>query len=213
MPHDRFSHVTEWVFDLDNTLYSREADVFGQMDSLIVGYLERELGLDTAAADRMRESYFRDHGATVAGLVRNHGIDPDPFLEEVHDLDLSVLTPDPDLAEAIRALPGRKIVFTNGTREHARRVTAARGLSGVFEALYGTEDAHYTPKPEAGAFDHVFGKARINGPRAAMFEDDPNNLRVPHARGLRTVLVDGDDSGPHIDFRTHDLTGFLTQLV
>ncbi|MEL7275114.1 MAG: pyrimidine 5'-nucleotidase [Pseudomonadota bacterium] len=213
MPYDHFSHVNEWVFDLDNTLYSRDADVFGQMDQLIVGYIQRELDVDEPTASEMQRSYFRDHGATVAGLVRNHGIDPEPFLREVHDLDLSALRPDPDLREAIRALPGRKIVFTNGTREHARRVTEACGLKGVFEALYGTEDALYTPKPERQAFDHVFSKARINGANAAMFEDDPHNLRVPHARGMRTVLVDGDHVAPHIEFRTDNLKGFLTQLV
>ena len=121
------------------------------------------------------------------------------------------------LRAAITALRGRKIVYTNGSREHARRVVGALGLTGVFDRLYGIEDARYLPKPSSEAFDTLFALDRLDAGRAAMFEDDPRNLAIPHALGLRTVLVTApgapEEVHPHVDHRTDDLAAFLAQLA
>ncbi|MXU65972.1 pyrimidine 5'-nucleotidase [Oceanomicrobium pacificus] len=212
MVKENFSHVDVWVFDLDNTLYPAEANLFAQIEVLMAGFVMRELGLDRTEADALRRDYWHNHGTTLAGLMDRHGIDPDPYLHEVHEIDLSGLAKDAKLHAAIAALPGRRIVYTNGSRRHGERVTDALGLNGLFDAIYGIEDADYRPKPEAAAFDRIFVRDGLDPKCGAMFEDDPRNLAVPHARGMRTVLVGDTGDAPHIHHRTERLRDFLTQL-
>jgi putative hydrolase of the HAD superfamily len=146
--------------------------------------------------------------------MRHHSIDTDAYLTEVHEIDFSVIAPDPALAGAIAALPGRRIIYTNGTKPYAERVIAHRGLSGLFDAIYGVEHAQLKPKPDRADFEMVFGFDGLNPARAAMFEDDPRNLRVPHEMGMRTVHV-APEAAPEtfIEHHTPDLTGFLEDLV
>ena len=170
--------------------------------------------LEREAADRLRHDYWRDHGTTLAGLMRNHGVDPGPYLDEVHDIDFSGLTPDPTLADRIDALPGRKIIYTNSCEPYARQVIAARGLSGLFDAVYGVEHAGFHPKPDPAAFDTVFALDQLDPAKAAMFEDDPRNLAVPHAKGMKTVHVaETPVEADHIHYHTMDLSDFLGRLI
>ncbi|EAR50000.1 pyrimidine 5'-nucleotidase [Oceanicola granulosus HTCC2516] len=209
-----FSHVRAWVFDLDNTLYDPSARLFDQIERRMARYVARLLDIDEAAADALRDEYWARHGTTLSGLMAEHDIDPMPFLEDAHDIDFSILEPDPALAAAIRALPGRRVVFTNGARPYAERVLAARGLAGVFDAVYGIEHANFRPKPEQAAFEAVFALDGLPPREGAMFEDVPRNLAAPHAMGMRTVLVGpAPAEGAHIDAHTDDLTGFLSRLV
>jgi len=208
-PAAGFAHVRHWVFDLDNTLYAPEVRLFDRIHARMTGYVMRTLGLDRAAADRLRHGYWRAHGTTLAGLMREHGHDPLPYLAEVHDIPLDGLAPDPALARAIAALPGRRVVHTNGSAAHAERVLEARGLSGAFHAVYGVEHAQFRPKPERAAFETVFALAGVVPEEGAIFEDDPRNLAAPHDMGLCTVLVGDAGHAPHIRYRTDDLTGFL----
>lgn len=217
MPRAAFRHVQTWVFDLDNTLYPPEARLFDQIETRMTAWVMRSLGVDHDHANHLRDHYWREHGTTLAGLMAEHGTEPDPYLEAVHDIDLSMIAPHPELAEAVARLPGRKVVFTNGSRGHARKVTAALGLTGVFDALYGFEDAGYEPKPRPAAFAKVFAAEGLAPERAAMFEDDPRNLAVPHALGMRTVLVGPapTEAAPrpaHVQHVTDDLVGFLARL-
>ncbi|WP_375174942.1 pyrimidine 5'-nucleotidase [Pseudooceanicola sp.] len=214
MPRDQFAHVTTWVFDLDNTLYPPSARLFDQIEVRMTDWVMRVLKVDRAEADRLRHDYWRDHGTTLAGLMRNHGVDPGPYLEEVHDIDFTVLTPDPELADRIAALPGRRIIYTNGCAPYAEQVIEARGLSGLFDAIYGVEHAAFHPKPDAAAFDAIFALDRLDPGQAAMFEDDPRNLAVPHARGMKTVHVaETPITAEHIHHHTADLTDFLSRLT
>jgi putative hydrolase of the HAD superfamily len=208
-----FSGVTAWVFDLDNTLYPPQARLFDQIEDLMHRYVMRELHLSKSDASHLRKRYWKEHGTTLNGLMQNHGIHPDPFLDEVHDIDLSHLTEDERLGAAIAALPGRKIVYTNGSRRHGQRVTEARGLNGVFDAIFGIEDAGYVPKPKAGAFAKVFAKAAIAPIGAAMFEDDARNLMVPFEWGMKTVLVGPAEDAPHAPDQTEHLAAFLEALM
>jgi putative hydrolase of the HAD superfamily len=145
--------------------------------------------------------------------MREHDVDPDPYMTWVHDIDFSVLSPDPELATRIKALPGRKIVYTNGSRPYAEQVLTARGLDGLFDAVYGVEHADFRPKPEAEAFAQVFARDGLDPTRGAMFEDDPRNLAAPHAMGMRTVHVAPDaHDAPFIQHHTDDLAGFLARL-
>ncbi|MFV1877882.1 pyrimidine 5'-nucleotidase [Nioella sp.] len=214
MPRKDFEHVTTWVFDLDHTLYPPDMALFDQINVKMTAYVMDALGVDRDEADRLRHKYWRDHGTTLAGLMDIHGVDPGPYLHEVHQIDFSVLTPDPDLAARIRALPGRRIIYTNGTAPYAEQVIDARGLSGLFDAIYGVEHAGLRPKPERRAFEAVFTRDGLDPTRAAMFEDDVRNLAAPHQMGLRTVHVAPDpEPADHIHHHTDDLADFLSRLT
>jgi len=213
MPAEHFAHVETWVFDLDNTLYPPETALFAQINVRRTDYVMRVTGVDRTEADRLRHLYWREHGTTLAGLMHHHDIDPDPFLIEVHEIDFTVLGPDQALADRIAALPGRRIVYTNGTEPYARRVLERRGFSDLFDAVYGVEHARYTPKPRAEAFEAVFGADGLDPIRSAMFEDDPRNLAAPHAMGMRTVHVAPEpEPADHIHHHTDDLAAFLGLL-
>jgi len=211
-----FSQVDTWVFDLDNTLYPPETRLFDQIDARMTDFVMRITGADRAHADHLRKKYWLDHGTTLAGLMTHHGVDPVPYLVEVHEIDFTALTPDPALRAAIARLPGRRIVYTNGSAPYARRVIEGRGLEGVFDAVYGVEHAGYHPKPQPQAFEMVFAADGLTPARAAMFEDDPRNLRVPHELGMRTVHVAPVALPPseaaHIHHHTDDLGAFLAGL-
>lgn len=214
MPKQDFTHVSTWVFDLDNTLYPPHMRLFDQIEVRMTDWVMRALQVDRARADHLRAHYWQTYGTTLAGLMTEHDIDPGPYLTEVHDIDFSVLSQDPHLAAAIRALPGRKIVYTNGCAPYAEKVLAARGLGGVFDAVYGVEHANFHPKPEARAFQTVFAQDGLTPTLAAMFEDDTRNLAVPHALGMRTVHVaPAPEPAPHIHHHTDDLAGFLARLL
>lgn len=218
-----FEHVTTWIFDLDNTLYDPSARLFSQIETRMTAYVMRELRVDEAEANRLRNHYWRTHGTTLAGLMAEHGIAPVPYLHDVHDIDMSVLAPNPALAAAIRALPGRKIVHTNGDSLYASKVLAQLQLE-VFDAIFGVEEVDFHPKPDPRAYAAVIGAQGFDPTRAAMFEDDPRNLKVPHSLGMRTILV-GDGShgadplppgqthGDHVQDQTADLLAFLGNLV
>ena len=209
-----FSHVRTWVFDLDNTLYPLHTRLFDQIEVRMTDYVVKALGVPRPEADRLRDHYWRQYGTTLAGLMAEHGLDPGPYLTDVHAIDFSGLTPDPALARAIAALPGRRIVFTNGSSAYAHDVLGGRGLGQVFDAVYGVEHAGFIPKPQQAAFEAVFALDSLSPGTGAMFEDDPRNLTVPHAMGMRTVLVGPDlDDQDHIHYQTNDLAGFLSQLV
>jgi putative hydrolase of the HAD superfamily len=212
--HSRFSHIDTWVFDLDNTLYPPRMRLFDQISVKMTDWVMRNLGVDQARADHLRSHYWAHYGTTLAGLMAEHGIDPTTYLAEVHDIDFSVLSPDPALANRIRALPGRRIVFTNGDAPYAERVLQARGLTGLFDAVYGVEHALYRPKPEAAAFQTVFSRDGLAPTRAAMFEDEARNLAVPHAMGLVTVhIAPNPEPAPHIHHHAPDLSDFLHDLL
>ncbi len=211
---EAFAHVRAWVFDLDNTLYPPAAALFAQMQPRITAFVGRALGLTEAEADALRDDYWRRYGTTLRGLMAEHGMDPADYLGFVHDLDFSVLSPDPDLASRIAALPGRRIVFTNGDAGYAGRVLAARGLAGAFHAVYGVEHAGFLPKPEQAAFEAVFALDGLTPAEGAFFEDDPRNLLVPHLMGMRTVLVGPEwlDRG-HVHHHAPNLAAFLDALL
>ena len=214
MPKAHFAHVRTWVFDLDNTLYPPRMRLFDQIEKRMTAYVARTLGVTEAEADHLRATYWRLHGTTLAGLMAEHALDPDPYLADVHDIDFSVLTPGPDLAAHIAALPGRRIVYTNADAPYARRVLTARGLDGLFDAVYGVEHARYRPKPERQAFETVFALDGLDPATAAMFEDDARNLAAPHAMGMRTVHIAPDpEPAPHIHHHDADLTAFLGRLT
>ena len=210
----KFSHVTTWVFDLDNTLYPPQYRLFDQIEVKMTAWVMRELGVGATEANRIRQHYWDKYGTTLAGLMREHNADPAPYLTDVHDIDFTLLPPDPALALAIARLPGRRIVYTNACVPYAEKVLAARGLDHLFHAIYGIENAGFLPKPERAAFEKIFATDALNPTKAAMFEDDSRNLAAPHAMGMRTIHVAPKPlKAQHIQHHTADLAGFLATLT
>jgi putative hydrolase of the HAD superfamily len=207
-----FAHVNHWIFDLDNTLYPPAAALFDQIEVRMTDFVARTLNIGQAEANLLRHQYWHQYGTTLSGLMREHGVDPEPYLVEVHEIDLGHLEKAPDLREGIARLPGRKIVYTNGSRFHAERVIDARGLNDVFDAIYGIEHADYLPKPERQAFELICARDGIESTRATMFEDDVRNLAEPFEMGMKTVLVGQHDAADHVHYNTDDLSGFLSRL-
>ncbi|MEL6681729.1 MAG: pyrimidine 5'-nucleotidase [Pseudomonadota bacterium] len=209
-----FAHVDTWVFDLDNTLYPPSADLFGRMDARFAAFVGRVTGLDRERALKLCHDYWDSYGSTLLGLIEHHDVDPHDFLADVHDIDISHLEPCDHLSGALTALPGRKVVYTNGSHNHAKRVIAARGLTRSFDAVYGIEQADFAPKPTQAGFAKIFAKDGITAKSSAMFEDEERNLKVPHDLGMRTVHVHpARHDADHIHHHTTDLAGFLSQLV
>jgi putative hydrolase of the HAD superfamily len=214
MPKDDFTHVRAWVFDLDNTLYPPTARLFDQIEVRMTKWVMVNLKVDEAKANHLRRHYWAKYGTTLAGLMQEHGLDPLPYLLDVHDITLDHIEQDHTLASHIKELPGRRIVYTNGSAPYAERVLAARGLSGLFDAVYGVEHAGFRPKPERAAFEAIFAADVLNPAQGAMFEDDSRNLTAPHAMGMRTVHVTENPApADHIHHQTGDLTAFLGRLV
>ena len=214
MKFDEFHNIDTWVFDLDNTLYPPKVRLFDQIEKKMRCFVADFLNVSLAEADMLRAKYWISHGTTLAGMMENHAMPPDEFLRNVHEIDFSVLPSSQNLAKLLSALPGRKIVYTNGTEPYARRVLTARGLEQEFEAVYGIEHASYQPKPRAEAFHEVFARAKVTPDTAAIFEDDLRNLEVPAHLGLKTIFISPDLIFPdYVDMAHSDLETFLSHLV
>ena len=214
MKFSEFHHIDTWVFDLDNTLYSPEVRLFDQIEQKMRCFVADFLNVSLAEADMLRAKYWLSHGTTLAGMMENHAMPPDEFLRNVHEIDFSVLPSAQNLAQLISALPGRKIVYTNGTEPYARSVLTACGLEQEFEAVYGIEHASYQPKPRAEAFHEVFARAKVIPDMTAIFEDDLHNLEVPAHLGLKTIFISPDLIFPdYVDMAHSDLETFLSHLV
>jgi putative hydrolase of the HAD superfamily len=216
MVQKHFAHVRTWIFDLDNTLYPPATSLFPQIEVKMTAFMMRELNVSHSEASELRTHYWRTHGTTLAGMMKLHGTTPYPYLKDVHDIDFTVLDPAPELRKAIETLPGRKIIFTNGTAPYAQEVLEARELSGLFDATYGVEHADFEPKPNAHAYARIIAQDGLDPAEAAMFEDDPRNLEVPHTLGMKTVhvapvneITDRD----YIHHHTDDLTEFLGRVL
>jgi putative hydrolase of the HAD superfamily len=220
--HD-FSAVETWVFDLDNTLYPHDTNLWQQMDDRIRAFVSEYLGVSKEDAFRLQKDYYKRYGTTMRGLMAEHNMKPDDFLEFVHKIDHSPLLPNPELGDAIEKLPGRKLILTNGTRAHAEAVMKRLDIDRHFEDVFDIAAADLDPKPQPQVYDRFLRKHGVEPRRAAMFEDLARNLSVPHTLGMTTVLVvppttravvregwelEGREAA-HVDYVTDDLTAFL----
>ncbi len=223
----RFTSVSEWIFDLDNTLYPPHTDLFAQVDQRITDYIAGYLKVDRDEAYRIQKDYYRRYGTSLRGLMAEHGMNPNDFLVYVHDIDHSPLEPDPALGAVLAALPGRKFVLTNGSRGHAEAVTGKLGIDHHFEDMFGIVEADFTPKPASRPYDTLIARYGIDPTVSTMFEDIARNLAVPKQMGMTTILVtddalsnsdwrgdweNSDRDAPHIDHVTTDIAAFLVDI-
>ena len=193
----QLSHIRNWVFDLDNTLYPASVDLFAQIDRRMTDYVARLTGLDRDAALKLQKAHFHAHGTTLSGLMASHGVDPHEFLEFVHDIEMDVLDHNAPLAAAIARLPGRKLIFTNGDAPYARRVLDRLGLAESFEAIHDIHATAYRPKPDPHAYHGLCDAYAIDPAHSLFVEDMARNLKPAKAIGMTTVWVDnGSEQGP-----------------
>jgi len=222
-----FAHVETWVFDLDNTLYPHHLNLWQQVDERIRDYIARLLSVTHEEAFRVQKDYYRRYGTSMRGLMTEHGMEPDDFLDFVHQIDHSPLTPNPALGAVLELLPGRKLILTNGTRRHADAVMQRLAIHHCFEDVFDIIAAELEPKPSAQTYDRFLARHGVDAARAAMFEDLARNLETPHRLGMTTVLVvpphtrevfregwelEGRDAA-HVDHVTDDLTQFLRGIT
>ncbi len=213
-----FNHV--------DTLYPHHLNLWHQVDERIRDFIVDFLKISRDDAFRLQKDYYRRYGTTMRGLMEEHGLQPDAFLEMVHQIDHSPLTPNPALGAAIGQLDGRKLILTNGTREHADAVLERLGIGHHFEAVFDIRAAELEPKPRPQVYQRFLARHGVDPNKSALFEDLARNLEVPHALGMTTVLVvpegarvvlreDWELAGreaPHVDHVTDDLAGFLGRI-
>ncbi|MEP7209234.1 MAG: pyrimidine 5'-nucleotidase [Alphaproteobacteria bacterium] len=222
------SHIDSWVFDLDNTLYPAACDLFAGIDERIGAYVSRVLSLPRDEARVVQKRLYAQYGTTLNGLMTEHNLAPDDFLDFVHDIDLSPLDRVPDLAPALAALPGKRFIFTNGSHNHAERVMGRLKIDHLFDDIVDIRASNFTPKHIAASYDRFLARTSVDPKSAAMFEDLARNLEPAHALGFTTILVRSakdwshepaaarpaglDDHPPHVHHVADGLPQFLGTL-
>ncbi|HET9814113.1 MAG TPA: pyrimidine 5'-nucleotidase [Sphingomicrobium sp.] len=216
----RFAHIRDWIFDLDNCLYPAAAGLFTLIDQRMGAYIQRLLGCDAAEAKRVQKAHFHAHGTTLAGLMAEHGVDPNDFLEDVHAIPLDRVQCDERLGRLLPRLPGRRFVFTNGDAPYARRVLGAIGVEEHFEDLHDIHASGYRPKPDPHGYALLCERFAIDPCRALLVDDMVQNLKPAKALGMTTVWVDnGSERGNHgfdeavVDHRITNVGEWLETIV
>ncbi|MDA0998129.1 MAG: pyrimidine 5'-nucleotidase [Proteobacteria bacterium] len=217
---DQLIAAEVWVFDLDNTLYPASSRLFDQVDWNITRFVAKFLNIDQVEARRLQKGYFRQHGTTMQGMMTLHGVDPKTYLEYVHNIDLAPISADPTLSAALERLPGRKLIFTNGSTAHAERITRHIGVDHHFSGCFDIIEAKYTPKPDPGIYAEFCRRFDIDPARAVMVEDMARNLIPAAELGMTTVWLSTDSDwaragsdGNHIDHMIDELAPWLAELT
>lgn len=213
----RLKAINVWVFDLDDTLYPRDSGLWAQIDKRISAYVKKQLELDDdEEVKRLRQHFRKTYGGALRGMIEEYFVDAHDFLQDVHNIDYSSLKPDPQLAQNIKNLPGRKFIFTNGDRAHAERVLKHRGLKGCFDGIYDVTFTDFLPKPYRAAYNRFLGHFAIAPERTAMFEDNLANLATCKELGMTTIWVGGEKTNknePFVDIAATKLDAFLEGLI
>ena len=225
---EEFKNIETWVFDLDNTLYPRHCDLFSQIDVLMTSYVSNLTGLEPMEARKLQKDLYKEYGTTLKGLMETRSIDPHDFLGVVHDIDYSPLPKNPELGKMLANLPGRRLIYTNGSVEHAEKTLQAMGITvDLFDGIFDIIASDFEPKPQAAPFAKFMDAHNVHAPTAAMFEDLPRNLEPAKANGMTTVLITPQEVGQysveswehaeksavHIDYATNDLDAFLETIT
>ena len=223
-----FSHVSTWVFDLDNTLYPAHCNLFKQIDTRMTQFIQDRFDIPHEKARFIQKDYYARYGTTLSGLMKEHSVAPEDFMDFVHDIDLQAVDENETLAAIISSLPGEKYIFTNGSVKHADNVVGKLGLAGLFDDVFDIAAAGFTPKPHRETYEKFIKRHQVSPNEAAMFEDLAHNLEAAHALGMTTVLVTSqaawlddepiekrpakpDDVHDHVHHQTDDLTAFLSR--
>ena len=213
--------INTWIFDLDNTLYSADSGIFQQVHRLMGEFISNNLNLEISEAKKLQSKYYKQHGTTLRGMMDNHGVDPDYFLDEVHRLDYSIVGPNQLLNDELEKLEGRKIIYTNANEKHVLDVLKRINLSDYFDEIFDIKLANYIPKPEIKPYEQIIELFKIDASRSAMFDDIAKNLVPAKKVGFTPVWIDAgyenfsDDieaSKDYLDYETRNLSLFLKDV-
>ena len=213
--------INTWIFDLDNTLYSADSGIFQQVHKLMGEFISKNLKMDMVEAKKLQSKYYKQHGTTLRGLMDNHGVEPDYFLDEVHKLDYSIVGPDEILNKELEKIQGRKIIYTNANKKHVVDVLERINLANFFDEIFDIKMANYIPKPEIRPYEQIVDIFNINPSSSAMFDDIAKNLVPAKKVGFTPVWVDAgyenfsDDiqaSKDYLDYSTRNLSSFLKDI-
>jgi putative hydrolase of the HAD superfamily len=214
-----FNSIKYWIFDLDNTLYSGQTKVFEQVDKKMSKYISDKLNINLEEAKKIQKNYFYQYNTTLNGMIKNHKIDPEEFLEFVHDVDIDFLEKDLRLAEEIKKLDGKKIIFTNGSKKHAINVTKKIGIDKLFDGIFDIVSAGYVPKPSIEPYKKLVEEHKIDPKLSVLVEDIARNLKPAYEMGMKTVWIQNEEpwakefsDGNFIDYKTNNLSEFLKKI-
>jgi putative hydrolase of the HAD superfamily len=214
-----FQSIKCWIFDLDNTLYSGKTKVFEQVDKKMSKYISDKLKVSLEEAKKIQKSYFYEYNTTLNGMIKNHKIDPEEFLEFVHDINIDFLQKDLNLAKEIEKLDGKKIIFTNGSRKHAINVTTRIGIDQHFDDIFDIVDANFIPKPSVEPYKKLIEKHKIDPKLSVLVEDIARNLKPAYEMGMKTVWIENDEpwakefsDSAFVNYKTNNLSEFLKKI-
>jgi len=214
-----FQSVKYWIFDLDNTLYSGKTKVFEQVDRKMSKYISNKLNVTIEEAKKIQKNYFHEYNTTLNGMIKNHKINADEFLEFVHDIDIDFLKKDLKLNEELKKLAGKKIIFTNGSKKHALNVTQRIGIDHHFDDIFDIVDSNFVPKPAIEPYKKLVEKHKIDPKLCVFVEDIARNLKPAYEMGMKTVWIENDEpwarkfsDSNFINYRTDDLPEFLKKV-
>ena len=214
-----FKLIKFWIFDLDNTLYSGDTKVFQQVDKRMSKYISDKLSVNLEEAKKIQKNYFHEYNTTLNGMIKNHKIEPNEFLEFVHDINIDFLQKDPVLAEEIKKLEGLKIIFTNGSRKHALNVTKKLGIDDLFDDIFDIVDCDFIPKPLVEPYKKLVKKHKIDPKLCVLVEDIARNLKPAYEMGMKTVWIENDEpwackfsDKEFINYKTNNLPEFLKKI-
>ena len=214
-----FKLIKYWIFDLDNTLYSGKTKVFEQVDKRMSKYISDKLDVSVEEAKKIQKNYFYEYNTTLNGMIKNHKIDPDEFLEFVHDINIDFLQKDPKLEKEIEKLNGKKIIFTNGSKKHALNVTKRIGINQLFDDIFDIVDCNFIPKPSIEPYKKLVEKHKIDPKLCVLVEDIARNLKPAYEMGMKTVWIENDEpwaskfsDSEFVNYRTNNLSEFLKKI-
>ena len=208
-----------WIFDLDNTLYADETKVFDQVDKKMSKYISEKLNVNIAEAKEIQKNYFHKYNTTLNGMIKNHRIDANEFLEFVHDIDVNFLKKNYGLGEELKKLDGKKIIYTNGSKKHALNVTKKIGIDQYFDGIFDIVDSNFVPKPLIEPYKKLVKKHKIDPKLCVFIEDIARNLKPAYEMGMKTIWIENNEpwakkfsDGDFINYRTSNLTEFLKKI-
>ena len=214
-----FQTIKFWIFDLDNTLYSGKTKVFEQVDKKMSKYISNKLNVSIEEAKKIQKNYFYRYNTTLNGMIKNHNVNADEFLEYVHDIDIDFLQKDIGLGEEIEKLDGKKIIFTNGSRKHALNVTRKIGINHYFDDIFDIVDSDFIPKPAIEPYKKLVEKHKIDPKLCVFVEDIARNLKPAYEMGMKTVWIENDEpwakefwDSEFVNYRTNNLSEFLKKI-
>jgi putative hydrolase of the HAD superfamily len=211
--------IKYWIFDLDNTLYSGDTKVFDQVDKKMSKFISEKLNVSIEEAKKIQKNYFHEYNTTLNGMIKNHEIDADEFLEFVHDVNLDFLKANKPLEREISNLNGKKFIFTNGSKAHAANVTKRIGIEKLFDGVFDIVESDFIPKPSIEPYKKIIEKYKIEPQYSIFIEDIARNLKPAHELGMKTVWIKNNEpwaakfsDSDFINYKTDNLAKFLKEI-